>query len=373
MTNKRDYYEVLGVSKTASEDELKAAYRKLALQYHPDRNPGNKGSEEKFKEINEAYGILSDAQKRAAYDQYGHAGVQGMPGGAGGFGDASGFGDVFSDFFEDILGGGFNRPGGGGRSTRRGADLRYDHTISLREAFSGGETTLRLVRHTPCSKCRGTGAKDGTAMKTCPDCQGTGRARVTRGFFTLAQTCPRCHGEGRTVEVGCPECRGQGSLKNTENMTVRIPAGVQNGTSLRVAGAGEAGGRGGQPGDLYVVIHVQEDKDFQRDGDNLYCETHLSFPMAALGGEIEIQTLEKPVHINIPPGTQSETVFRIRGSGMPHLRGSGRGDLMVKVIVDVPSRLTKDQRRILSEFAQTMGEERIGSDGRFFKKVFGKI
>jgi len=368
MATKRDYYEVLGVSKGAGADELKTAYRKLALQYHPDRNQGNKSAEEKFKEINEAYEVLSDAQKRAAYDQYGHSGGGAGPGGFGGFEGAQGFGDIFGDIFGEMFGGG-GRSGGRGRA-RKGADLRFDHTVTLNEALTGTQSTLRVTRPSTCTQCKGSGAKPGTSLKTCPDCRGQGQVRVTRGFFTLAQTCPRCQGEGQIVENPCPECRGQGRVRSTENITVRVPPGVEEGTTLRVPGGGEAGPRGAAPGDLYVVLHVKADPRFERDGEDLVTARHASVPLAALGGEMEVPTLEKPVRINIPAGTQSGTVFRVRGAGMPRLQGSGRGDLHVRVIVDVPTKLTKEQKKLLADLAKTMGEETDDAGG-VFKKVFG--
>ncbi len=368
MASKRDYYDVLGVSKSATAEELKSAYRKLALQYHPDRNMGDKSSEEKLKEINEAYDVLSNPEKRQAYDQYGHAGPQAQ--GAGGFGGFSGGGD-FSDVISSVFGDMF---GGGGRSRRgprKGADIQHDHTVSLGEAFTGTQTSIRIARAVNCDKCRGSGAKPGTSVKTCPDCRGAGQVRVTRGFFTLAQTCPRCQGAGQAVETPCPDCRGHGRTRTSENVTVRVPAGVEDGTVLRVTGGGEAGERGSTPGDLYVVIHVRPDERFERDGDNLVTERHVSTPLAALGGDVEIPTLEKPIKIHVPAGTQSGALLRLRGSGMPALRGGERGDLFVRVIVDVPTKLTKDQKRLMAELGQSLGETGITDEG-FFKKAFGK-
>ncbi|HRY29223.1 MAG TPA: molecular chaperone DnaJ [Elusimicrobiota bacterium] len=379
MPTKRDYYEVLGVSKTAGADELKAAYRKAALQHHPDRNPGNKAAEEKFKEVNEAYEVLSAPEKRRLYDQFGHAGVQqgGGPGGPGGFHGfedmaGGGFGDVFSDLFGDIFGGGGGGGRGQGRRGGRGADLRYDHTVTLHEAFTGTQSSLHVARRTTCSKCNGSGAKPGTSRRTCSECRGAGQVRVTRGFFTLAQTCPRCRGEGQIVESPCSECRGEGRVRSTDNLTVRIPPGVEDGTALRVPGAGEAGERGTPAGDLYVVVHITPDSRFERDGENLLTDRHVSIAMAALGGEVEIPTVEKSVRINIPAGTQSGTLLRVRGAGMPRLKGSGRGDVIVRVVVDVPTRLNKEQKRLLAELAQSMGEEGVSTDDGLFKKVFGR-
>lgn len=372
MASKRDYYEVLGVAKSASPEELKQAYRKLALQNHPDRNPNDKAAEERLKEINEAYDALSNAEKRQAYDQYGHAGVSGAAGGgpgAGGFGGFStgDFGDVFSSVFGDMFGGG----GRSRRGPRKGEDIQYEHTVSLAEAYTGAQTSVRVARSVSCEKCRGTGAKPGTSVKTCPDCRGHGQVRVTRGFFTLAQTCARCQGSGQTVDTPCPDCRGHGRTRTSENVTLRIPPGVEDGTVLRVTGGGEAGERGSAPGDLYVVIHVRADERFERDGDNLVTVRHVSTPLAALGGDVEIPTLEKPVKIHVAGGTQSGALLRVRGAGMPNLRGGAKGDLFVRVVVDVPTKLTKDQRRLLAELGQSLGETGISDEG-FFKKTFGK-
>jgi molecular chaperone DnaJ len=375
MASKRDYYEILGVQKSASDDDLKSAYRKLALQHHPDRNQGNKGAEEKFKEINEAYGILSDKQKRAAYDHYGHAGVQqGGPAGpgAGGFegaGDAGGFSDVFQDFFGEMFGG---QGGGRRRGPRKGEDLRYDHTVTLREAFTGTESAVKVTRAVACGKCGGSGAKSGTGTKTCPDCKGHGQVRVSRGFFTLAQTCPRCQGQGEVVENPCPDCRGAGAVRSTDTVKIRIPPGVEEGTALRVTGGGQAGGRASLPGDLYVVVHVTPDPRFEREAENLLFEKRISIPMAALGGETEVPTVEKTVRFTIPPGTPSGAVFRVRGEGMPKLGGHGHGDLHVRVVVDVPQKLTRDQRLLLAQLAQSLGDSGVNTDEGLFKKVFGK-
>ncbi len=375
MATKRDYYEILGVSKGATADEMKAAYRKLALQFHPDRNPGNKGAEDKFKEINEAYEVLSNQQKRAAYDQYGHAGVQqgGPAGPGGGFEGFQGFeggnfGDVFGEIFGEVFGGG--RGAGGRQRARKGADLRYDHTVTLAEAFTGTQSTLRVNRQAACPQCHGSGAKPGTSQKTCTDCRGAGQVRVTRGFFTMAQTCPKCRGEGQIVSDPCSNCRGQGRLRSTENITVRIPAGVEDGTALRVPNAGEAGERGAPAGDLYVVIQVREDGRFVRDGDDLLAERRISIPMAVLGGEVSVETLDKTVRINVPAGTQSGTTFRVKGAGMPRLGSNGRGDLKIRVLVDIPAKPTKEQKKLFMDLAKTMGEDVDANDG-IFKKVFG--
>jgi molecular chaperone DnaJ len=372
MATARDYYEVLGVSKTASADELKQAYRRLALKLHPDRNPGDKAAEEKFKEVNEAYEVLSNTEKRQAYDQFGHAGVSGEAGsgtGAGGFG---GFKSIdVRDIFSSVFGGAF---GGarGRRGPQRGSDLQFEHTISLAEAFQGTQSSLKVSRAVHCDRCEGSGAKPGTSVKTCPDCRGAGQVRVTRGFFTLAQTCPRCQGEGQTVESPCPECRGQGRVRKTETVTVRLPPGVEEGTVLRVSGGGEAGERGAESGDLYVVVHVRADERFEREGEDLTTVCKVSMPLIALGGDVDVPTLEKPVKIHIPAGTQPGALLRVRGAGMPRLRGSGRGDLLVRVSVDVPTKLSKEQRRLLWELGQSLGETGIKADDGFLKKAFGK-
>lgn len=366
---KRDYYEILGCSKTASADELKQAYRKLALQHHPDRNPGNKAAEEKFKEINEAYETLSTPEKRQMYDQYGHAGA--AAGGQGGGGGFQGFegdvGDIFSSVFGEMFRGGRGRGG-----PQKGADLQAEQTVTLSEAFTGTQTTLRVSHQSACETCKGSGAKPGTSVKTCTECRGSGQVRATRGFFTMAQTCPRCQGAGQMVENPCSDCRGQGHVRKTENITVRIPAGVEDGTALRVTGGGEAGDRGAPSGDLYVIIRIEEDARFEREGANLLTQGHVTIPLAALGGEVDIATVQKTVRIHIPPGTQSGTLLRVRGEGMPSMRGGGRGDLLVRIIVDVPTKLTKEQRRLMAELAQTMGETGLNFEEGFLKKAFGK-
>jgi molecular chaperone DnaJ len=365
--SKRDYYDVLGVPRSASPDELKQAYRKMALKFHPDRNPGDKSSEEKFKEVNEAYEALSSPEKRQVYDQYGHAGMgPGGPAGAGGFGGFEGAGDV-GDIFSSVFGEMF---GGRRRGPQKGADLQAEHAVTLEEAFTGSQSTLRVSRQTSCARCRGSGAKPGTSPRACPECRGAGQVRVTRGFFTMAQTCGRCRGLGQVVESPCPDCRGQGRVHTNEEITVRIPAGVEDGTVLRVSGGGEAGARGSPAGDLYVVVHVRPDERFERDGENLVSQRRVSIPMAALGGEVEVPTVQKSVRIHIPPGTQSGTLLRVRGEGMPALRGGGRGDLLVRILVDIPAKLTKDQRRLFSELAQSLGDEGVSADEGFFKRAF---
>jgi molecular chaperone DnaJ len=347
--SKRDYYEVLGVSKTASDEEIKKAFKKLAMKHHPDRNQGNKDAEEKFKEAKEAYEILTDAQKRAAYDQYGHAGVDPSMGGAGaggaGFRD---FADAFSDIFGDIFGG----AGGGGRRSHvyRGADLRYNLELSLEEAARGTETKIRIPVMSECEHCHGSGAKPGTEPVTCPTCGGHGQVRMQQGFFSIQQTCPRCHGSGRVVADPCTHCHGEGRVKQHKTLSVRIPAGVDEGDRIRLAGEGEAGINGGPPGDLYVQINLKAHSVFTRDHNDLHCEMPISFTTAALGGEIEIPTLDGQTLIKIPPETQTGKVFRLRGKGIKSVRSDGPGDLMAHVVVETPVNLTDRQKELLREF-----------------------
>ncbi len=369
MTTKRDYYEVLGVSKNASPDELKAAYRKMALQHHPDRNQNDKASEEKFKEINEAYEVLSTPEKRSGYDQFGHAGARGGMGGEG-FQGFEGFGEAFSDLFGDLFGGG---SGGRGRGSRRGgADLKYEHVVSLHDAFNGVDASIRLERPIPCSVCSGSGAKPATSARVCSQCGGAGQVRLSRGFLSMAQTCPRCSGEGRVLESPCAACHGRGRTRSTETIKVRIPPGVEDGTTLRVSGSGEAGERGAPSGDLYVVVRVEEDARFERDGADLLTDKNISIPMAVLGGETEVPTVDATLTLRVPPGTASGTLLRLRGSGMPRLRGSGRGDLLVRIRVDIPSKLSKEQRQMFAQLAKSLGDSGVSDEEGFIKKVFGK-
>ncbi|MDD3353899.1 molecular chaperone DnaJ [Zoogloea sp.] len=344
---KRDLYEILGVNRDASEDELKKAYRKLAMKYHPDRNPDNKEAEEKFKEAKEAYEILTDANKRAAYDRYGHEGVNPQMGGGGGQG-FDGFADAFGDIFGDIFGGGGGR--GGRSNVYRGADLRYNLEITLEEAARGAEKTIRIPALEECDTCHGSGAKPGTQPKTCPTCGGAGQVRIQQGFFSIQQTCPKCHGSGRIIPEPCTSCGGAGRVKRQKTLEVKIPAGIDNGMRLRHSGHGEPGVNGGPPGDLYVEIHIRQHPVFQRDGDDLHCEMPISFTTAALGGEIEIPTLDGAANIRIPPETQSAKVFRLRGKGIRNVRSGAPGDLMVHVIVETPVKLTERQKELLREF-----------------------
>ncbi len=348
--SKRDYYEILGVNKDASEEDLKKAYRKLAMKYHPDRNPDNPNAEEHFKEAKEAYEILSDAQKRAAYDQYGHAGVdpsaRGFGGAAGGKG-FEGFADAFGDIFGDIFGGA-NR-GGGRSNVYRGADLRYNLEVSLEEAARGTETKIRIPAMVACDTCHGSGAKPGTQPTTCTTCAGHGQVRMQQGFFSIQQTCPNCHGSGKVVQSPCPDCQGAGRIKQHKTLAVKIPAGVDEGDRIRLSGEGEAGVNGGPPGDLYVVIQIRPHAVFQRDHNDLHCEMPISFTTAALGGEIEIPTLEGHAKIRIPSETQTGKVFRLRGKGIKGVRSSTHGDLMCHVMVETPVNLTERQRELLHE------------------------
>ena len=338
---KKDYYEVLGVNRDASEDDIKKSYRKLAMKFHPDRNPDNPKAEEQFKEAKEAYEILSDANKRAAYDQYGHAGVDQAAAGAAGMG---GFADAFGDIFGDIFGGGRGRS-----NVYRGADLRYNLEIGLEEAARGTETKIRIPTLDECATCHGTGAKPGTQPVKCTTCDGHGQVRMQQGFFSIQQTCPKCHGSGKVVQSPCVTCRGAGRLKQHKTLSVKIPSGVDEGDRIRLSGEGEAGVNGGPAGDLYVVIHLKAHTVFQRDHNDLHCEMPISFTTAALGGDIEIPTLDGYAKIKIPAETQSGKVFRLRGKGIKGVRSSSHGDLMCHVVVETPVNLTARQRELLTE------------------------
>jgi molecular chaperone DnaJ len=343
---KKDYYEVLGVNRDASDDELKKAYRKLAMKWHPDRNPDNPKAEEHFKEAKEAYEILTDASKRAAYDQYGHAGVDPTAAAGAGAGFGS-FSDAFGDIFGDIFG------GGGGRTRSnvyRGADLRYNLEISLEEAARGTETRIRIPAMEECATCHGSGAKPGTSPTTCTTCGGHGQVRMQQGFFSIQQTCPKCHGSGKIVASPCATCHGAGRIKQHKTLSVKIPAGVDEGDRIRLSGEGEAGVNGGPSGDLYVVIHIKPHAVFQRDHNDLHCEMPISFTIAALGGEIEIPTLDGYAKIKVPAETQTGKVFRLRGKGIKGVRSSTQGDLMCHVVVETPVSLTARQKELLQEF-----------------------
>jgi molecular chaperone DnaJ len=349
--SKRDYYEVLGVSRTASDQEIKSAYRRLAVRHHPDKNPNDASAEEKFKEAAEAYSVLADGEQRRRYDRFGHAGVAsgGGPGwGAPGFG---GIEDILGDLFGfgDVFGG---ARGGTRRSAaQRGADLRYDLEITLEEAYSGMSAQLRIPRLETCETCKGNGAAVGTQPETCQTCGGTGQVRYQQGFFSVARTCHACRGAGRTIKAPCSECKGVGRIEREKQMEVKVPAGVETGSRLRVLNEGEAGTQGGPPGDLYVVIHLAEHEQFERQGSNIYSAVPISFARAALGAEVSIKTLDGEEQLKIPMGTQTGTVFRLKGKGMPVLGGRGRGDLFVSVSVVTPTSLTREQRKLLEQLA----------------------
>ncbi len=366
MSRKRDYYEILGVDRDITGEDLKRAYRKLAVKFHPDKNPGDAEAEEKFKELGEAYEVLSDESKRAAYDRYGHAAFQNGMGGGGG-GGGGGFHDPFDLFREVFNGGGgggvfeqFFGGGGGGVDSsgrQRGSDLRYDLQISLEEAAKGCEKEIEIRKLESCDPCSGSGAQKGSKAVTCPTCRGRGQVVVSRGFFQVAQTCPNCHGSGRIIEKPCPSCQGEGRSEKTTRVKIKIPAGIESDSRLRSTGGGEAGLRGGPSGDLYVVVHIKEHDVFVRNGMDLTCDIPIPFSTAALGGEIRVPTLDGAVTLKIPPGTQGGSTFRIRGLGMPAIQGNVKGDILTCVQVEVPTRLDADQRAALEKFAELCGEE----------------
>ena len=365
---KADYYEVLGVSREANDQELKTAYRKLAMQYHPDRNPNNPAAEEKFKSCSEAYQVLSDPEKRAAYDRYGHAafgaGAQGGNpfAGAGFQGD---LGDIFGDLFGEMFG------GGGRRASRvqRGRDLRYDLSLEFEEAVFGTEKEVTIRRMEACDDCKGTGAAKGKAPTTCTQCAGRGQVRFQQGFFSVAKTCSRCGGTGTIISDPCPTCQGEGLQAKKHSIKVKVPAGVEQDTRIRYQGEGEAGRFGGPAGDLYVILNVKPHAFFERDGDDLHCVMPISFPQAALGTELEIETLEGPMTIKIPEGTQSGREFRMRGKGVPHLNDHGKGDLIVEVRVATPTKLNKQQKELLRQLGETMQVENVPTNRGLFDKV----
>jgi molecular chaperone DnaJ len=361
---KRDYYEILGVTRTATDVEIKKAYRSLALQHHPDKNPDDPHAEEKFKEAAEAYSVLSDAQKRAAYDRFGH---QGVGAGAGGFGFEGGFSN-FDDIF-DMFGFGdmFGQRGGRRTTVQRGSDLRYDIEISLEDAATGKDEKLRIPRLEKCGECDGSGAEKGTQPETCITCGGRGQTQYQQGFFSVMRTCPNCSGSGRVIKTPCRSCRGQGRIEKEKNIEIKIPAGVETGSRLRVGGEGEAGVNGGPSGDLYVVIHVAEHSGFERQGNNLYSAVPLTFAQAALGADVRVKTLDGEEGLKVPAGTQTGTIFRVKGHGMPNLGGRGKGDLFVAVTVVTPKSLNKEQRNLLEKLAEI--EDVDFSDESFLDKV----
>ncbi len=371
MSSKRDYYEVIGVSRDASEAEIKSAYRKLALKYHPDRNPGNQEAEERFKEAAEAYSVLGDAEKRGRYDRFGHAGVGGAAGpGAGGFdpGVFSDFSDILGDLFGfgDTFGGSGRR---GSRAANRGADLRYDLELTFEEAAFGKKSRIKVPHQEICSECEGVGALKGSGPATCPTCKGYGQVRYQQGFFSITRTCSGCQGSGQVIKDPCKLCHGEGRVVNEKTLELKIPAGVDSGSRLRVAGEGDAGPRGGAPGDLYVLINVGEHEFFERREDDLFCHIPISLTQATLGAEISVPTLEGAQTLKIPAGTQPESVFRIRKAGIAEANGRGRGDLYVNINVRVPTKLTREQREIMSKLAETEEAENQPIQKKILEKV----
>ncbi|GMR05701.1 MAG: molecular chaperone DnaJ [Gammaproteobacteria bacterium] len=349
--SKRDYYEVLGVQKNASEAEIKKAYRRLAMKHHPDRNPDNKGAEASFKEAKEAYEVLANAQKRSAYDQFGHAGVDPSMGGGPRAAGGAGFGDAFGDIFGDIF-------GGGRRAQRqnRGSDLRYNMELSLEDAVNGTEVQIRVPILSTCETCNGSGARKGSTPRTCTTCGGHGEVRMQQGFFSVQQTCPQCRGKGKIITDPCPDCHGQGRVSKRKKLSVKIPAGVDEGDQVRLAGEGEAAPHGGAAGDLYVAIHLKKHPIFQREDTHLYCETPVSFTLLSLGGTLEIPTLDGRANLKIPAGTQTDKVFRLNGKGVRNVRGSQPGDLFCKVVVETPVNLSKEQKELLEQLDASMRE-----------------
>ncbi len=370
-TTKRDYYEVLGVQRNVSEEEVKRAYRKLAVKFHPDKNPDDPHAEEKFKEIGEAYDVLMDPDKREAYDRFGHAAFAQGTAARGGFHDPF---DIFREVFGGAGGGIFETFFGGVGSTRgedrqRGSDLRYDMQIKLEEAAFGVEKEIEIEKLDTCDKCQGSGAEPGSRTINCPACGGRGQVISSRGFFQVSQTCPRCRGAGQIIEKPCRQCQGEGRLEKMSRIKLKIPAGIADGSRLRSSRNGEAGTRGGPHGDLYVVIHIKEHKIFQREDDNLYCELPIPFSSAALGGEVDVPTLEGKAHLKVPAGTQSGQIFKLRGRGIVNVNGRERGDLLARLIVEVPTRLNAEQRQKLEEFAALCGEENTPMRKSFFERA----
>ena len=367
--SKRDYYEILGVEREATDQQIKSAYRKLALKYHPDRNPDDHKAEESFKEAAEAYAVLADREKRGLYDRFGHAGVSGAGGGVDPtiFADFSdifaGLGDVFG--FGDIFGGRRRRSG-----PQRGSDLRYDLEITFDESATGAETTIQIPREETCETCKGSGAAAGTSPETCSQCRGSGQLRYQQGFLTVARPCSNCRGTGKTIAKPCQTCRGAGRISKERKLTVKIPAGIASGQRMRLYGEGEHGSAGGPPGDLYVVVHVQEHPFFHRDGDDLFCEMPISFPTLSLGGSIKVPTLDGHEDLHIPGGTQAGAKFRIRGKGMPNVSGRGHGDLHVIARVTIPKKLTREQKHLLEELGKTLKDESLSGNPLEAEKPF---
>ena len=369
MAAKRDYYEILGVSKSASEDEIKQAYRKLAMKYHPDRNKGNAEAEEKFKEATEAYEVIRDPKKRAMYDQYGHEGIHGSENfGRTAYAD---FSDLFGGFdINDIFEGFFGAGGGGrgrGNRPRRGSDIQYDLTIELEDAAEGKEVQIEIPRHETCSSCSGSGAAAGSKPAVCPVCNGQGQIRQTQGFFSVTTACYKCHGTGKVITSPCKTCGGSGLTSKKRKITVKIPAGVESGSRLKISGEGEQGPNAGPSGDLYVLLHVRKHSVFERHGNDIVMIEPISFALACLGGEIEIPTISgKKIKMKVPPGTENDHVFRVKGQGIPYLGSYGRGDQLIKVTIDVPKKLTPRQRELLKEFAEIEGDETVNTSKSFY-------
>lgn len=367
---KRDYYEVLGVGRDADEKALKSAFRKLAMGCHPDRHPGDPEAEGRFKELNEAYDVLKDPEKRAAYDRYGHAAFENGMGSGMGSGFGTDFASAMNDIFDEFFGMGGRRGGGGRGGRERGADLRYNLEISLEEAFTGRTVEIRIPSSITCDACSGSGAKPGTSAAACRTCGGSGRVRTTQGFFTMERTCPTCQGRGETIADPCPKCAGSGRITQERALSVNIPAGIEDGNRIRVAGEGEAGARGGPAGDLYIFLSVRPHEFFQRDGADIYCRVPVAMTVAALGGEIEVPTIEGgKTKVKVPEGTQTGRQFRIKGKGMPVLRSAQFGDMYIQAVVETPRNLTRRQREILEEFQRETGTESHADEQGFFAKV----
>jgi molecular chaperone DnaJ len=367
-----DYYSILGVDKSASQDELKKAYRKLAMKYHPDQNKDNPESEAKFKELNAAYDILKDEQKRAAYDRYGHNAFESVNGGgAGGMGGAgfANFSDIFEDVFGDFMGGGRGRSAGG-----RGADLQYTYEITLEEAFKGKEATLDIPKQEACESCNGSGAESGSGVESCPTCKGAGRIRMQQGFFTIERTCSTCGGAGSTIRTPCKSCGGQGRVRKTKSLKVSIPAGIDHGRRIRLNGEGEAGTRGGAQGDLYILVSIKPHKMFKRDGADLYCRAPIAMTTAALGGDIEVPTIDgKKTTVKIPNGTQTGQQFRLKGKGMPVMRSASRGDMFIDVFVETPVNLNKKQEELIRELDKSVSGKNANKHSPASSSFFGKV